>query len=191
MSRKKRPHDLFLVPAIRGEEWVSRTREHAAYLRSQHPELDNRSAMVASVISLMTEGEMGLSHAKVGRLTSQIMTVIDSNFLPEPEDPMLVTLKLARSTINAYGYVRAQDWTSTNRRVSIMQALTHQEVPDPIPDDLRRLLIRTANELWPGKFTSVYTLEIIDTSSNTTKQMVIQLLDGAISALESPASADS
>jgi hypothetical protein len=186
LSRKKRQREPFLVPAIRSEEWLARITEHAAFLREQHPELNEKSALVASVISLLTEGEMGLNHARIGRLTGQIMMLVDSDFRLTPEDPNLVTLKWARSIVNAYGYVRTQDWNPTNRRVSLMRALTHQEVPGPIPDDLRRLLVRTANELWPGKFASVYALEMLDTSPNTTKQMVIQLLDATISRLESP-----
>jgi len=61
---------------------------------------------VASVISLLTEGEIGLSHVRVGHLAGQIMMLVDNDFNLVPEDPDLVILRLARSTINTYDYVR-------------------------------------------------------------------------------------
>jgi hypothetical protein len=137
MTRKKRSDQSFLIDILHTEESLIRIRDRAGELQVKHPRLSEKAAQVASVISLLCEGEMRLSHAKVGVLTSYIMDLVDRDFTTIPDNPMIFTLKWARATIQAYDYVRSPEYTPSNNRVNLKRALTHSQDDQTIPDDLR------------------------------------------------------
>jgi hypothetical protein len=155
-------------------------------MKAEHPELSEKAAMVAAVISLHHEGDGGLSHAKVGSLTSRIMALVDHDF-STPETDVMATLKYARNVIATYGYVNEPQWVRTRTFLSLSRALSMGEGAEAIPTAVRQIIANTAADLWPNRGRMIrYIVESLDTDPSFTKEKALQLLDACISRAESP-----
>jgi hypothetical protein len=180
LSRKKGSARPFLIPVRYDEEWHGWVTEKAAELKAEHPELSEKAAMVAAVISLHHEGDMGLSHARVGSLTSRIMALVDHDF-STPETDVVATLKYARSAIAAYGYVNEPQWVRTRTFISLSRALSMGQGAEAIPVAVRQVIASTAAELWPSRGRMIrYIVESLDIDPKFTKEKALQLLDACI-----------
>jgi hypothetical protein len=186
LSHKKGSARPFLIPVRYDEEWHSWVSAKAAEMKAEHPELSEKAAMVAAVISLHHEGDAGLSHAKVGSLTSRIIALVDHDFTA-PETDVMATLKYARSAIATYGYVNEPQWVRTRTFLSLSRALSMGQGAEVIPIAVRQVIASTAAELWPNRGRMIrYIIESLDTDSSFTKEKALQLLDACIARLESP-----